>query len=668
MAFAPSSSTEPLIAAQFAVDVTRPLPGAGGGLPAFAATDRRGDRSKLMAVQPRLYLPARAEVVRQLTGITIEGLLTPLAQGAIPLPGGEGAGFVICGAPPGPAVDAQRRPWPETELISQVLRPVARALDQLDQRGLTHRAVRADNVFRAGPGHPVVLGCAWASPPAALQPAAAEPAYIAMCHPAARGEGSIADDVYGLGVLLLTLALGRPPLADLSDGDIIQRKLDHGSHAALIGDNRLTSFLDDLLRGMLAEDPEHRPPPSLLLDSAAARSRRIAARPPHRAQQPIQLGNLVCWHARGLAYALATQPVHGLRALKTGVIDQWLRRSLGDGVLAAHLDDRVGTRGQAGGEEAGRVDSLALMSMVALLDPLAPLCWDGMALWPDGLGALLAASRDPDNPAGKAGGAETMALVSAMVAADAPVIWGGLREDRCDAFALRTETRQVASTLRLAAPAGGALRLVYQMNPLLPCLSPGVRGRWVAHMADLLPALEASARGATPTSAPIDAHVAAFIAARGDRKLESEVTRLGQSDDSALPLAQLRLLAHLQARHVGRPLPNLGAWVAGQMEALLASWRSRQRRAALRPRLRELADQGELVALLALLDDTHARQADETDALRAVEELMQIDSALAALASGGPQRAEQARRLGQEVAVGVSVAALAVMLMAAVLG
>jgi len=360
--------------------------------------------------------------------------------------------------------------------------------------------------------------------------------------------------------------------------------------------------------------------------------------------------------------------VQGLRALKTGAIDHWLRRSLGDGVLAAHLDDRVGTRGQVGMEEPGRTDSLALMSMITLLDPLAPLCWDGLVLWPDGLGPLMAASRDPEDPAGKAEGTETLALVNAMIAADAPAVWGALREDRCDLLALRTETRQVAATLRRAAPTGGVLRLVYQMNPLLPCLSPGLRGAWVAQMGDLLPVLESVVRGAAPAAAPVDAHVAAFIAARGDRKLESEVTRLGQSDGAAQPLAQLRLLAHLQARHVGRPLPNLGAWVAGQTEPLLASWRSRQRRAALRPRLRELAGRGDLTELLALLDDAQARRADETDALRAVEELMRIDHEMTALAGGGAQRAEQARRLGQEVAVGISVAALAVMLMASVLG
>ena len=376
-----------LINGQFRVEIARPLPGAGGGLPAFAVTDLVDGQTGLMAVQVRRHLPVRDQALRNLAAGTIDGLLTPLAYGAAPAPGGEEAGFLICRAPPGPALSAALRVWPEAELLTLLLRPAARVLDQLAQRGLSHRGIRLDNVFRAGLGHPVTLGCAWATPPAALQPAVAEPPYVAICRPGGRGDGTVADDVYALGVLMLTLALGRAPLAGVDDAEIIRQKLDQGSHAVLLGEQRVGHFVGDLLRGMLAEDPEHRPPPALLLDPATARSRRTAARPPHRAARSMEVGNVVCWHPRVLAHALATQPELGLRALKTGEIGQWLRRGLGDGALAVRLDEQLGLRGaghafgvggaagqgtgeQASGEPGGE-DSMALMRAVAILDPLA---------------------------------------------------------------------------------------------------------------------------------------------------------------------------------------------------------------------------------------------------------------------------------------------------------
>jgi hypothetical protein len=88
----------------------------------------------------------------------------------------------------------------------------------------------------------------------------------------------------------------------------------------------------------------------------------------------------------------------------------------------------------------------------------------------------------------------------------------------------------------------------------------------------------------------------------------------------------------------------------------------------LRPKLRELAVTGQLTALLALLDDPQARRSDERALQQATRDLARIDAALVRLATGGPVRAEQARRLGQEVAAGIGLSALALLLVIAALG
>ena len=52
----PPNTTHPPIGGCFVVDLARPLPGAGGGLPAFGAADLRSGRTDLMAVAAaRLY-------------------------------------------------------------------------------------------------------------------------------------------------------------------------------------------------------------------------------------------------------------------------------------------------------------------------------------------------------------------------------------------------------------------------------------------------------------------------------------------------------------------------------------------------------------------------------------------------------------------------------------
>ena len=226
-------------------------------------------------------------------------------------------------------------------------------------------------------------------------------------------------------------------------------------------------------------------------------------------------------------------------------------------------------------EPQGR-DSLAdhgiVMRTVTLIDPLAPLFWRGHAMWPDGIGPALVAGRTSTPTLRDA--------VLSAVADGAISSWARLREDRCDINVLRVQEGQYRSWLRQVGPSGGVNRLIYALNPLLPCESPLVATRCVTGLGDLAVALDVSGRTLGAAQDPIDDQVVAFIAARSERRLDSEVNGLnGELDKAQLILARLRLLSGLQARYAPRPLPSLAAWVAARAEPVLETWQNRQHRA-----------------------------------------------------------------------------------------
>ncbi len=659
----PSNS---VIAGRFAVDLTRPLPGAGGGMAAFAATDRRDGRARLMAVQVRAGAPPRTVPLAQLAGVTGPGVLLPLAHGPASGPDRKPAWFVICPAPPGPALwpsgAAAPRAWSDGDLIGRLLRPAAAALALLAAQRVTHRALRPDNIFLdpAPAGGGLTLGCAWATPPALLQPALFEPPYVAMCPAAARGDGVIADDVYALGVTILVLALGRLPLIELDDTAIIRRKLEQGCFQALAGTARLSPVIGDLVKGMLAQDPQHRPQPAMLSDPAAARARHVAARPLRRAPRSLDIGGITAWDARTLAFAMAGQPDQSLKLLRLGVVDHWLRRVLGDSALASRLEEAMARRGVEGGKDDAEADAKLGMRAVAMLDPLAPLCWRGLAIWPDGFGPALAAD-----------GAETAEStrresglrdrIEEMIGCEAVSDWAPVRAEHCDVQGLRALGRQYRAALRLRGWAGGLPRLIYELNHLLPCRSPLLGTALVARLAELLPALEAAAsRSEVRALMPIDREIAAFIAAHQGQRLEADIAALPEAGAPGVPaLAQLTLLARLQEQVRPGPLPGVAGWVASLAAPLIEGWHSRGARQARQAALTAAIPAGDLSALLALLDDPGAREADRRafDGTRAG--LRRIDGRLAAIAGGAAARAETARRLGQEIAAALGLAALA---------
>jgi hypothetical protein len=96
--------------------------------------------------------------------------------------------------------------------------------------------------------------------------------------------------------------------------------------------------------------------------------------------------------------------------------------------------------------------------------------------------------------------------------------------------------------------------------------------------------------------------------------------------------------------------------------------RNRARRAATEERLRTMTTAGYLGSMLQVLEDPAGRIEDAREAQEAALGLQGIDAELARIATGSPERSALAARIGQEVAAGFGLAALAGVLAVAAFG
>jgi hypothetical protein len=633
-----------VIAGHYRIDPSRPAPVLAGGLSAFAVTDRRGTGQNLIAVLTRPNMPARPRVTLAGAGPAVPYAVLPLDYGPGRDLNGTSGWFVICDGLPGGPIGQAKMPWREQEIVACVLLPVAAALLGLHGRGLTHRAINPGNLFRESAQEPVTLGPFWAAPPASLQPAVFEPPYMARCLPGGRGDGTIADDVYALGVTMLMLATGREPMAGIDPPEMLRRKMEVGSYAALTADVALPPLIGDLMRSMLAEDPEHRPSPKLLLNPEQARARRVAARPPRRSHQPLNVGGQIVWSSRELSHALGLKPDFAHPLLKSGMVELWLRRHLGDPQLGMALEDVTRKpQAQQGPEDARQREMMVMLSICAI-DPLAPLCWRGIAVQPDGIGAALVGAS-----------AEDTAALEEVVGAEAVVQYVDARERRRELSAAVDEAHETRRWLHARGPAGGLNRLVYGLNPMLACGSQLLAGHVVVRLGDLLPALDAVAASADRSRPPIDSHIAAFIAARADSALAGDLVSIGSLAGPMERLVVLRLFGRLEKRFQPGKLPGLAGWLLSSGFATLEDWRSHKRREALEETLKRAAEAGNIGAMLQLVDDMAARREDEAGAQAAAARVRVLEAALADIEASAERRAKATRDLGYEFATGAGL-------------
>jgi hypothetical protein len=233
------------------------------------------------------------------------------------------------------------------------------------------------------------------------------------------------------------------------------------------------------------------------------------------------------------------------------------------------------------------------------------------------------------------------------------------RERRPELDGKREDARDFRRWLNSRGPAGGLKRLIYGANPMLACASPLLANHTVVRITDLLPALnEAAAAADRAKQPPIDAHIAAFIAARADSTVTGELLALKSFAGPAERLAVLRLFARLEARLQPGPLPGLGGWLLQSGFATLADWRSQSRRAELEETVKTAAAAGHIGAMLHLVDDPAARREDESGAEQAAARIRLLQAALDDIKGSDDRRTRIAQTLGQELATGAGLLGL----------
>jgi len=610
----------------------------------------------------------RIDVMMHLRHMSDTGVMRPLDWGPVLWPGsGQQRIAVVFKRPEnGPVMSSYKvtlPPMPADEIGRRIVAPATLALGYLSQRGLSHRAIRPDNISWEGQSrNSILLGDCVTAPPASTQPIIFETVESAVTPPLARGPGSVVDDFYALGVTVLILAMGRCPVVSLTDQEVIAAKMQKGSYAALMGGERPPFGLRELLRGLLADDGNERWGLEELEQwlGGGLRSTVQEVRS-HLAERPFKFAGVEYTNCRALAQAFGEKWEKAATTISDPGFDKWLRRGVSDGSMAEQVKEAI--EGDAGSGSRERASGRLVARVCSILDRPGPLRYKGLVAMPTALGPVLAdAFRRNDN--------KTIGLVSECIAKGIAIDWFAAQSSRVQLVLDNQikEIRTLQQLLRHSGPGYGIERCLYMLNPFLPCGSPMLKGRYVGQIKELLPKFEriVEERGSLP--ALYDRHLAAFIASRIKGNIDRVLAALEGSkvNPQSTTLGVLALFAQIQSKFGPDELPALTQWLGRELEPTLDRFSSRSVREQMRKRLAAVSDSGSLVDLNGVVNNEAAVRRDESGRRQAMREYAVAAREIAQLESKEFQ--DSAQRSGWRIASGISglIAASAMALVVAV--
>jgi len=513
-------------------------------------------------------------------------------------------------------------------------------------RGVVHGAIRPTNLyFRDLASGGLMLGECVSAQPGYGQSVLLETVERGMSAPAGRGTGTAADDMYSLGVTLLILALGRNPVAGLDDEAIVQAKIERGSYPALVQQHRLPLAINEVVRGLLVDDPKQRWNLNDL-DLWVA-GRRLSPKQPQisrRAARPMEFQGQEYWHCRTLARGFARHVPAAATVIESGELDKWLRRSLGDDVRAEAVGNAIQTASSGkGGSQGDRLVARVCMA----LDPAAPIRYRGRAMMPDGVATMLAEAFLRN---------ESPQAVAEVIGNQLPMFWVNVQSDFKPEFVPLVQMYdQLRGFMERSAYGLGIERVLYEMNPTMPCMSGLVVKQLPTNPSELLRALDWLGAGGERHKDPIDRQVAAFLAARHKRSDDLLFTQLGSGiEPMRRVIAMLTILSDVQARTGVDGLTHLASWVQALLDPVFRRFHNRKTQELVRKQADGAVHNGRLTELLKVVDDPESLRRDRLEFEAAQIEYREADAEMEKVRHTIADRNSIVETSGRQVAAIVS--------------
>ena len=600
----------------------QPLPHLNTGeLNAYAAKLKSG--KSCFAIVCENFLVPRTFLTSKFSQLANMNIARIVASGVVFWPSENRQRYVFVyednlGKPILPADQEQALGMKHERLMNAVIKPLVILLLELRDADLVHGGIRATNIYDGASSNydNIILGEALSAPPTYHQPALYMPIEKAMAPPCARGLSSFSDDIFSLGVTILTLMRKEDPLVHMREEDIMRERIEHGTYSFFTTHQRNTGPLMELLRGMLHDDWQQRWTIEEVLawmdgkrlSPKKAKSARV------KATRAFEYEGHKIIRPEMFAYEMQFNPKTAKDTIQSDQFHTWVQRSLTSDKITGDLNEAMSSA-EASGKDGTYKDRMMSKAITALF-PGTPIVYKTIKAMPEGLGYLAAYLF---------GNHVTTKPLEEIIRFNMVDFWTKLAEDtETDVHSVKSKFDSAQINANQKKIGFGIEGNLYYLCPEAPCLSPQLNNYCVRSPEDLLNALEDICSKTHKTDGFIDRHIAGFLMGRDKKVIEEDLAALNSFEIHTSKNALLNIFATIQERGGMRPLPNLAKAMLIYVSPLLERYHDKQRKKEIKQTAETYAENGSLPRLAKLLNDAKLKKNDKTEFVNALQEYRSI--------------------------------------------
>ncbi len=573
---APSSDKKDMLGDQYQIDINSPLPMFDRPTAKAYAATNNADGKKLIALVCEAGSVLRHHLLKPLLNIKHPNLCTLVAAGVVDISQPSGERYVlffehIKGQKLSTMLEKAGGKIPNNILITRIIDPIAKASLELLEAGITHGSINLDNIYYDSQA---ILGPCITEPCGYGQPYYYELVERMQTHPAGKGDFHSGADFYAIAVLVLRIIAGTKNLERYQPQTLARAILRQGPFMALTNGKDMPEDFFDFLWGMLGSGNNQRWTYRYLKPWLEGKHYNIIPSPPPvEGSKPFECFGTTGHSRREIAHLMRNNWDKMQETLAASSLPQWilmiLRQKDLSELVARHVKTIVESNIK---NETQRFEHST--RLILILDENGPLQYSSLAFHVDGIGPLFAELYNKQMK-------DELKLLIKFIEQNLVLAWIDLQQvkevlisDSLSQFFSRLD--RIRNMLRNEGLGFGIERILYDLNPELPCLSPLCRGKHITTLPELLRHLDRISVTAAATQDPIDTHIAAFIASKLVITNEIRLYDLAAIPDMAKNNAMiaLKLFAVAQHRSGNMDLSGLTHWIAQRIVPIMQNLRS----------------------------------------------------------------------------------------------